>query len=157
MAGLEGIAAYAATNAWNTPGSGGAAAARPAVAGGQSGGPWAAYLKASKGLPPLEHQTQGLSGAPSVDRSPFTVTEAPTLQRAGAQKVSGPSVMDFVEAVDAKRKASAAEAQDLMLGRSDNIHQAMLAAEESQLAFTLMVEVRNKLMESFQELMRMQL
>jgi flagellar hook-basal body complex protein FliE len=32
----------------------------------------------------------------------------------------------------------------------------MVAAEEAQLAFELLLEVRNKLLESYQEIMRMQ-
>lgn len=36
------------------------------------------------------------------------------------------------------------------------LHQAMIASEEASVAFQLMVEVRNKLLESYQELMRMQ-
>ncbi|RKX32267.1 MAG: flagellar hook-basal body complex protein FliE [Verrucomicrobia bacterium] len=62
---------------------------------------------------------------------------------------------DLVQAVDGKSKAADAEAQKLMLGESNNIHQSMIAMQESSLAFTLLVEVRNKLVESYQELMRM--
>jgi flagellar hook-basal body complex protein FliE len=36
------------------------------------------------------------------------------------------------------------------------LHQAMIAMEEASVSFQLMVEVRNKLLESYQELMRMQ-
>ena len=39
---------------------------------------------------------------------------------------------------------------------STNLHQAMISMQEASVAFTLMVEVRNKLVESYQELMRMQ-
>jgi flagellar hook-basal body complex protein FliE len=42
-----------------------------------------------------------------------------------------------------------------MLGESDNIHRSMIAMQEAGLAFNLLVEVRNKLVESYQELMRM--
>ena len=37
------------------------------------------------------------------------------------------------------------------------LHQAMIAMEEASVSFQLMVEVRNKLLESYQELMRMQI
>ena len=40
--------------------------------------------------------------------------------------------------------------------KSENLHQAMAAMEEASLSFRLMVEVRNKLMESYQTLQRMQ-
>ena len=61
----------------------------------------------------------------------------------------------LVREVDGKSEAAETEAQRLMLGESDNVHQSMIAMQESGLAFTLLVEVRNKLVESYQELMRM--
>ena len=49
------------------------------------------------------------------------------------------------------------ETQDLILGRSDNIHEAVVKSQEAGVAtFNLMIEVRNKLVESYKELMRMQ-
>ena len=41
-------------------------------------------------------------------------------------------------------------------GRVTEVHDVMIAAEEAQLAFELLLEVRNKLLESYQEIMRMQ-
>ena len=62
----------------------------------------------------------------------------------------------FVKGVDQKKKISAKETQDLILGRSDNIHEAVVKSQEAGVAFNLMIEVRNKLGESYKELMRMQ-
>jgi flagellar hook-basal body complex protein FliE len=45
----------------------------------------------------------------------------------------------------------------LLSGGNVPLHQAMIATEEANVAFQLMVEVRNKLLESYQELMRMQI
>ena len=44
----------------------------------------------------------------------------------------------------------------VLLGESDQLHQGVIAMQEASVAFTMMVEVRNKLVESYQELMRMQ-
>jgi flagellar hook-basal body complex protein FliE len=44
---------------------------------------------------------------------------------------------------------------DLVSGRIGEVHDVMTAAEEAQLAFELLLEVRNKLLESYQEIMRM--
>lgn len=51
-----------------------------------------------------------------------------------------------------------AVAKDAVTGLTSGVplHQAMLAVQESDVSFQLMVEVRNKLLESYQELMRMQ-
>ena len=45
--------------------------------------------------------------------------------------------------------------QDMVAGRATEVHDVMIAAKESQLAFELLLEVRNKLLESYQEIMRM--
>jgi len=44
----------------------------------------------------------------------------------------------------------------VLLGDSDQLHTSVIAMQEASVAFTMMVEVRNKLVESYQELMRMQ-
>jgi flagellar hook-basal body complex protein FliE len=44
----------------------------------------------------------------------------------------------------------------VLSGEATNLHQAMIASQESSVSFTLMVELRNKLVESYQELMRAQ-
>jgi flagellar hook-basal body complex protein FliE len=67
----------------------------------------------------------------------------------------GNIIGDLVREVDEKGKAAAAETNKLLLGETDNIHQSMIAMQESGLAFTMLVEVRNKLVQSYQELMRM--
>ena len=54
--------------------------------------------------------------------------------------------------MDQKKKVSAQETQDLILGRSDNIHEAVVKSEEAKVAFNLMIEVRNKLVDSYKEL-----
>ena len=46
--------------------------------------------------------------------------------------------------------------QDMVRGEKVEVHEIMTAAEEAQLAFDLMLEVRNKLLEGYQEIMRMQ-
>lgn len=44
---------------------------------------------------------------------------------------------------------------DMVAGKTTEVHDVMIAAKESQLAFELLMEIRNKLLESYQELMRM--
>ena len=62
----------------------------------------------------------------------------------------------FVKGVDQKKKISKNATQDLILGRSDNIHEAVVKSEEAGVAFNLMIQVRNKLVDNYKELMRMQ-
>ena len=62
----------------------------------------------------------------------------------------------LVATVDAKQDASQALTKRVLLGESDQLHQSMIAMQEASVAFSMMVEVRNKLVESYQELMRLQ-
>lgn len=47
--------------------------------------------------------------------------------------------------------------QRLATGEIQDVHQVMIAAEEASVAFELMMEIRNKLMEAYQEVMRTQI
>jgi len=45
----------------------------------------------------------------------------------------------------------------LALGEGDNLHQVMLGLEKAKLSFELVTQVRNKLLEAYQDLLRMQI
>jgi flagellar hook-basal body complex protein FliE len=62
----------------------------------------------------------------------------------------------LVSNVSAKQTEASELTKKVLLGDSDQLHQSVIAMQEAGVAFTLMVEVRNKLVESYQELMRMQ-
>ena len=78
----------------------------------------------------------------------------------GTQAVQGVGFGDvlnqFVSEVNDKQIASGQAVNDLLSGKDIPLHQAMIAMQEAGVAFQLMVEVRNKLLEGYQELMRMQ-
>jgi flagellar hook-basal body complex protein FliE len=68
----------------------------------------------------------------------------------------GPMLDGLVGTVQEKSSAAQAATRKILLGDSDQLHQSVIAMQEASVAFTMMVEVRNKLVESYQELMRMQ-
>jgi flagellar hook-basal body complex protein FliE len=45
--------------------------------------------------------------------------------------------------------------QEMVVGEKD-VHQAMIALEQANLAFRLMIQVRNKMVSAYEEIMRMQ-
>jgi flagellar hook-basal body complex protein FliE len=45
---------------------------------------------------------------------------------------------------------------DLAAGRTENVHNVMLAVAEADLSFRLVLEIRNRLSDAYQEIMRMQ-
>ncbi len=60
-----------------------------------------------------------------------------------------------IEEVDALAKNSEKLTQDLVLGRADNLHEVMIAAEKAKTAMNLTIELRNKAIEAYKEIMRM--
>jgi flagellar hook-basal body complex protein FliE len=46
--------------------------------------------------------------------------------------------------------------QDLTAGKSNNLHQTMIAMEKASVSFELMMQVRNKILSAYEEIMRMQ-
>ncbi len=48
------------------------------------------------------------------------------------------------------------ELRNMAAGETDNIHHVMLSLEKAKTSMELVVEVRNKLLEGYQEIMRMQ-
>jgi flagellar hook-basal body complex protein FliE len=62
----------------------------------------------------------------------------------------------LVEDVNTRQNLAREAVHELQAGGNVSLHQAIIAMEEASVSFQLMVEVRNKLLESYQELMRMQ-
>jgi flagellar hook-basal body complex protein FliE len=62
----------------------------------------------------------------------------------------------MVQDVNSKQHVATQALQDLQSGQNVSLHQTMIAMEEASVSFQLMVEVRNRLLDSFQEIMRMQ-
>jgi len=88
------------------------------------------------------------------------VGELPPGLEAGAAKGGqnfGNILGELVQDVAQKGAASGQAVSGLLAGQDIPLHQVMIAMEEASVSFQLMVEVRNKLLESYQELMRMQL
>lgn len=50
-----------------------------------------------------------------------------------------------------------AKLQELAIGETSNLHEVMLTLEKSKVSFELLLAVRNKVLEAYQEVMRMQI
>ena len=68
----------------------------------------------------------------------------------------GEQLQQAIQEVDQLQNRRDDMVQEMVRGERIEVHEIMTAAEEAQLAFELMLEVRNKLLESYQEIMRMQ-
>lgn len=47
-------------------------------------------------------------------------------------------------------------ANDLAVGKNENLHEAMIGMEKAEASFKLLVQVRNRALEAYHEVMRMQ-
>ncbi len=60
-----------------------------------------------------------------------------------------------IEEVNQLGKESEKLTQDAVLGRVENLHDVMIAAEKAKTAMNLTLEVRGKALEAYKEIMRM--
>ena len=79
---------------------------------------------------------------------------------AGDPATSSPGFTNMLDGLVSMVDSKSAQAQQLtnnvLLGNSDQLHQSVIAMQEASTALSLMIQVRNKLVDSYQELMRMQ-
>ena len=64
----------------------------------------------------------------------------------------GNMVHDYLSKVSEDSANAKEETQKVLADKSENVHDAMIALEEARLSFQMMLEVRNKMLESYQEL-----
>jgi flagellar hook-basal body complex protein FliE len=94
---------------------------------------------------------QGIADPAATSAAGFAVTDA-----AAAQSVSFDTLVNGVEALNERLVTSNDAVHALALGQVDNLHQVMMAGEQTRLAFDLLLQVRSKLLDAYQELLRMQ-
>jgi len=83
----------------------------------------------------------------------------PAPAKVSAQE-GGKGFMEFLEQavgeVNRSQMDSDRAIEQLQSGQSKNLHEVMISMEEADISLRLMVQMRNKLMDSYQEIMRMQ-
>lgn len=84
----------------------------------------------------------------------------PTATAGGAYAAGGNFGQWLTQQVDALNNqigAADMEVRRLALGNADNIHGVMMRLETAKLSFELAVQVRNRILEAYQDVLRMQL
>lgn len=66
------------------------------------------------------------------------------------------TLQEAINNVNQLQKTADRAAQDLATGRTDNVAEVMIAAEKADVALKVMVQVRNKIIDAYQEIMKMQ-
>ena len=74
---------------------------------------------------------------------------------------SGPSFKDtlnnFLSDVNEMQQKADQSIQKMVAGEITDVHQVMSSVEEATVAFNMMMEIRNKVMDAYQEIMRIRL
>ncbi|MRT00159.1 flagellar hook-basal body complex protein FliE [Ralstonia pickettii] len=68
----------------------------------------------------------------------------------------GDMVNQGLTGVNQQLLGSQTDLQQLAVGDVQNLHQVMIRLEESRLSFQLLLQVRNRLLEAYQDVMKMQ-
>jgi flagellar hook-basal body complex protein FliE len=77
-------------------------------------------------------------------------------QANGVPQVFGDLMAQGLSQVNEKLVAGEAGLQRLATGDAQNLHQVMIQLEESRLSFQLLMQVRARLLEAYQDVMKMQ-
>ncbi len=68
----------------------------------------------------------------------------------------GDFLASAIEKVDSLQKKADASAIALATGDAENLHNVMIDMEKAEIALQFTIQVRNKVLEAYQEIMRMQ-
>lgn len=103
-------------------------------------------------------QLRSLVDSPAVNRAAEAQLTTPA--QAGAQPGDAPSFVEtlrsaIAEVNDLKLEAAKAT-EDLATGQTTDIQGTILAIEKADMSFKLMMEMRNKIVAAYQEVMRTQ-
>ena len=69
----------------------------------------------------------------------------------------GATMAEALDRVDLAQKSADAHVEAFVAGETENVHEVMISMNQAELHFQMLTEVRNKLLEGYQEIMRMQI
>ena len=78
------------------------------------------------------------------------------LVQPGSQGSFADLVEGFVQQTNDQQEASNIAVDDLISGKTDNVREVVMAVANAEMSFQFFMEVRNKLVDSYKELMNMQ-
>lgn len=89
---------------------------------------------------------------------PIRAPEPPGASRAaGAAHSFASAVSAALETVEAGQKAADEQVRRFLNGEGVDLHQVALAHQQAQLSLELFLQMRNKVVQAYQEIMRMQI
>jgi flagellar hook-basal body complex protein FliE len=113
---------------------------------------------------PVTPTTPAMPGAPvseafqlpSMDQLGAAPAALSPASSGGGASTWGHMVQQMVMDVNAKQQTAAQQVSDVLRGGPTPIHQAMISSEEASLSFEMLSEMRNKIVDAYQQIMQMQ-
>lgn len=93
---------------------------------------------------------------PRPGQFPGELPQGPDSSKKSEGPAFGDTLKGLVGDVDRMQKTAEEATKRMLTGEVEDVHQVMVAMEEAQTSFQLMMEIRNKLVEAYKEVMRMQ-
>lgn len=78
-------------------------------------------------------------------------------ETAGEGGAFGRLLVQSLERVDGMQREAERAVEDLTIGRQQDVHSVMIAVEKAGIALELALQIRNKLLNAYESLMRQQL
>jgi flagellar hook-basal body complex protein FliE len=103
------------------------------------------------GVPPLG----GFPAAPAVS-APAPAAAGEAKPAATGESSFGEVLKSSLSQVNALQHQADGAIRSLATGGTTTLHDTMLALQQAELSFKLMMQVRNKIVEAYQEVLRMQ-
>jgi flagellar hook-basal body complex protein FliE len=97
-----------------------------------------------------------MAALPPIGNNPVVATTPLNSPSAKVGKSDGGAFEKLLTQAVQDQKASDTAVSDLVAGKNDNVQQVVMQVVKSEMSFQMFMEVRNQLIESYNELMRMQ-
>ena len=94
-------------------------------------------------------------GLKNVKESEFVVNDAGSTSGTASTSFAD-TLTQAIGNVNELQKTSDKKIQELATGRTDDVASVMIATEKADIALRTMMQVRNKIIDAYQEIMRMQ-
>ncbi len=87
---------------------------------------------------------------------PGTNPTSPTVPSTGGGEGFGATLKNAISQVNDLSDASNQKVSELLHGDNQDVHNVMIAVEKADIAFQLMMQVRNKIVNAYQEVSKLQ-
>jgi flagellar hook-basal body complex protein FliE len=108
---------------------------------------------AAEGTAPIPLTGSGVSNLQPVGNT--AAASSFQAQTIGEPTSWGQMVHQMVQDVNQAQQTAGAKVRDVLAGGPTPVHEALIATEEASVSFQVLAEVRNKVIDAYQEVMRM--